>query len=220
MWPWERHISHQMAQSERQKRSHTVVPRDCQLLLQSAPSLSPRDRPPGGHLLLPAPSVTVQVEWVRDQVLAMRGKTQFLKRLSSRRGERPASMWLPGQLSGFQSAGRTAPSGPYGPQAGALAPFPAAHPVMPEHLGLTAHTQGLQGLWHFSWNTSLHLTFSTALGFIYGFVANSLGGLHSYGRMLLIAFVDVYLQPISHRHLSRGYLFETAHKTRNQGENN
>ena len=70
-------------------------------------------------------------------------------------------------------------------------PIPAHSPRHARSSGLTAHTQGLQGPdtnWtHVSGSDSFlrHLDLSM------GMWLNSLGGLHNYGRICLIAFADV-----------------------------
>lgn len=77
--------------------------------------------------------------------------------------------------------------GPYGPRAGVLAPCLPAHRAS----GLTAHTQGLQGPGASWTGVSGGDSFLQHLDLSMCMWLNSLGGLHSYGRICLIGFADV-----------------------------
>lgn len=105
----------------------------------------------------------------------------------------------------------------------ALVPLPTSSSSHAGASELAAHTNGLQGP-EASWTgVSGNYSFLQYLDPSMGMWLNSLGGLHSYGRICFFVFADIFLHspfitdtPSSGSRLA---LFETpAHKTRNQGK--
>ena len=119
----ERHTS---LSNDSRVENKNEVRQQCPGRLAAAPvSLSPLSsgQPPCVGTLLP--SGQCGEEWPCDQVLAKERSKTLLKRLQGGGGERSSHSLAHRAL---QSAGRTSP------QAGALAPFPPTHPIMPDHL--------------------------------------------------------------------------------------
>lgn len=212
MWPWRDICLYQMTAEWKTKNE---VRQQCPGRLAAAPmSLSPLSlgQPPCvGELL---PSGQWGEYWPCDQVLAKERLKTLLKRLSRRRGW--AVITLPGSAA-LQSARRTSPR-PAQPPSWGPCPIPARSPHHARTSGLTAHTQGLQGPdtnWtHVSGSDSFlwHLDLST------GMWLNSLGGLHNYGRICLIAFADVsftaHLSPTPRQGVTCSRLRHTRQETR------
>lgn len=167
------------------KRGYTVVPRTASCCSNEPfPSLLGTD-PLYGHA---AAQRTVQggaAMWPSSGQGEVKHTSEKALKQEGVSGHHTPQVSRPSSLQGGPAPG------PYGPQAGALAPFPAAHPVMPEHLDSLLTLKDYKGRTlaeHVSGSDSFlqHLDLSMGLWL------NSLGGLHSYGRMRLIAFADVY----------------------------
>lgn len=176
MWPWRDIRLYQMAAEWKTKSEVRRSAHDGQLLLQRAFPLSPRDRPPVWAHCCPEDSAGrsghVTKFWPR------RGRTHFWKG-SQGGGEKKkkggGGEWSSHSLGqpALQSVGRTSPR-PVWPPSWGPCPIPTRSPRHAGASGLIAHTQGLQGP-DTSWTRFRIWLFSTALRFIYGYVAKQSG---------------------------------------------